>query len=60
MTPNDTIDRLLEGPVRVINVGLEGFADDLRARHVVVVQVGWAPPAGGDPKLLDLLARLGR
>lgn len=60
MTPNDMIDRLLDGPVRVINVGLEVFADDLRARDVAVVQVGWTPPAGGDPELLDLLARLGR
>ena len=50
---------LLEGPPVVINVGLEGFARDLDAAGARVVQVDWSPPAGGDPKLAALLARLG-
>ena len=50
---------LLTEPVRVINIGLEGFADELRQQDVEVTHVDWAPPAGGDPKLADLLSKLG-
>ena len=50
---------LLERPIKVINVGLEGFAKDLSGREVPVVQVQWSPPAGGDLKLADLLSKLG-
>lgn len=50
---------LLTSPVRVVNVGLEGFAQDLRGQSVPVVHVQWQPPAGGDEKLASLLAKLG-
>ena len=53
------IQSLLEEPVQVINVGLEGFARELEAQGVGVVQVDWTPPAGGDPTLADLLSKLG-
>jgi len=49
---------LLEAPLRVINVGLERFAEDLAAQGVAVQQVQWAPPAGGNALLADLLSRL--
>jgi FdrA protein len=51
--------RLLAGQPVVINVGLEGFAQDLRAQGVTVTHVQWQPPAGGDEKLARLLAKLG-
>ena len=35
---------LLAGPVRVVNVGLPGFARDLAANGAAVAQVDWAPP----------------
>ena len=38
--------KLLAGPVRVINIGLQGFARDLASNHAPVVQVDWTPPAG--------------
>ncbi len=50
---------LLQAPVRVINVGLEGFAVELTAQGVPVVHVQWSPPAGGDEKLAALLGKLG-
>lgn len=53
------IKKLLEQPLKVINIGLESFATDLERRGVAVVQVDWAPPAGGDPALADLLSKLG-
>jgi len=56
---DDTTDPLFEQPLRVINVGLEGFARELDSLGVAVVQVDWRPPAGGDPTMADLLAKLG-
>ena len=52
-------DDLLRGPLKVVNVGLEGFARELQEEGVKVVQVDWSPPAGGDPKLAALLSKLG-
>ncbi len=53
------VPQLLTRPVAVVNVGLAGFADELRQAGVPVVDVQWTPPAGGDPKLAALLAKLG-
>jgi hypothetical protein len=39
-----TVDALLAGPLRVINVGLESFARDLAANGAAVAQVDWSPP----------------
>ncbi|MEQ1648505.1 MAG: hypothetical protein ABL898_07965 [Hyphomicrobiaceae bacterium] len=50
---------LLMTPVKVVNVGLKGFADELSAQGVPVQHVEWQPPASGDPKLAALLAKLG-
>ena len=55
----DKIAALLTSDLTVINVGLEGFASDLRALGVGVVHVAWAPPAGGNVKLAALLSKLG-
>jgi FdrA protein len=52
------ITALLAQPPAVVNVGLELFAESLRAQGVPVVAVDWRPPAGGKPRLLDLLDRL--
>jgi FdrA protein len=50
---------LLASKVAVVNLGLESFVTDLQACGVEAVQVDWVPPAGGDPKLAALLAKLG-
>lgn len=50
---------LLDAPLKVINVGLESFARELRTQGVEVIDVDWSPPAGGDPKFADLLSKLG-
>jgi FdrA protein len=59
MADKDKIGELLKSDLNVINVGLEGFAADLRARGVDVVHVDWTPPAGGNAKLAALLSKLG-
>jgi FdrA protein len=51
--------KLLSTQVSVINVGLEGFASELKGLGVPVVHVHWSPPAGGDAKLAALLGKLG-
>jgi hypothetical protein len=43
---------------RVVNVGLPLFAETLAALGVPVVDVAWRPPAGGDPRAAERLARL--
>lgn len=63
MTKEDTGVRapgaLLDEPLKVVNVGLEGFARELDAQGIEVIQVDWAPPAGGDARLAALLSKLG-
>jgi hypothetical protein len=49
---------ILPAEVRMINIGLESFADDMRADGIPVVQLDWRPPASGNPKLAALLAKL--
>lgn len=50
---------MLARPVKVINIGLDRFAKELESQAVPVVQVEWAPPAGGHARLAALLAKLG-
>lgn len=50
---------LLKGPLKVVNVGLDGFAEELKSQGVEVQNVDWSPPAGGDPKLAALLSKMG-
>src|SRR6185436_5533292 len=46
---------MLSGPLRVVNVGLPGFAHDLAANGTPVVQVDWAPPR---QEFVEVLSRL--
>ena len=50
---------LLTRPVVVVNVGLDRFADELRANGATVTQVQWSPPAGGNARLAAILSKLG-
>ncbi|MCD6042453.1 MAG: rane protein FdrA, partial [Burkholderiales bacterium] len=52
------IDALLAGPVRVVNLGLAGFARELASQGTAVAQVEWKPPARGDPELISALGSL--
>ena len=49
---------LRKKPLRVVNLGLEIFADELRDQNVPVTHVRWRPPAGGKPHLLEILEKL--
>jgi hypothetical protein len=49
---------LLAAAPRVINIGLELFADNLASQGAKVVHVQWSPPAGGNALLASLLSKL--
>jgi len=50
---------ILSENLKVINIGISTFADDLRSQNVEVINVDWKPPAGGEPEMLKLLEKLG-
>jgi hypothetical protein len=50
---------ILNQKLKVVNIGIPTFADDLRSQNVEVVHVDWKPPAGGDIEMLKLLEKLG-
>lgn len=52
------ISDLFARELRVINCGLESFAEELEQLGVSVIHVEWSPPAGGDPRKAALLAAL--
>jgi hypothetical protein len=49
---------LRSGPPRVVNLGLDLFAEELARLGVAVAAVDWRPPGGGDARLAAALARL--
>jgi len=50
---------ILTEELKVVNIGISTFADDLRSQNVDVVHVDWKPPAGGDIEMLRILQKLG-
>lgn len=50
---------ILTEKLKVVNIGISTFADDLRSQDVEVVHVEWKPPAGGDIEMLKILEKLG-
>ncbi len=44
--------------VKVINLGIASFADDLRKQGVETIHTDWRPPAGGNKKIQALLAKV--
>ncbi|MDK9711018.1 fdrA domain protein [Acidaminobacter sp.] len=52
------LNGLFEKQLKVANLGLETFYEDLKSQSVEVIQVDWRPPAGGNEKMLSLLGKL--
>lgn len=53
----DPAPAMLSG-VSVINAGLRSFADDLQANNIPVVHYQWAPVAGGNQRMANILKKL--
>lgn len=49
---------VLTQPLAALNVGLESFAESLRAQGAPVVALDWRPPAAGNERLAGILARM--
>lgn len=50
----------LAGPPALINLGLESFHQAAKEQGATSLQVDWKPPAGGNEKLMGILAKLQR
>lgn len=48
------INELFKEDLRVINMGLESFSEDLKKEKVKVLQMNWKPPAGDNKKIASL------
>ncbi len=49
---------LFQQPLAAINVGLTSFTASLTGQGAAVIQVDWRPPAGGNARLAEILARM--
>ncbi len=49
---------LFQGKIIAINVGVREFGNALEQQGIQVIYVDWAPPAGGDQEMIDLLDQL--
>ena len=54
---DDLVD-LFTGTITAINLGARDFGMALEQQGIQVIYVDWAPPAGGDQEMIDLLDRL--
>jgi hypothetical protein len=52
------LQEMLENKPVVVNIGVRDFAESLEDQQVEVVHVEWAPPAGGDRDMAELLQKL--
>ena len=57
--PDDpAVEGLFDRELKIVNIGIDLFADELERLGARVVRVDWRPPAGGDPKLATLLGKM--
>jgi FdrA protein len=45
-------------PRGFLNVGLESFAESLATQGMPCLHIDWRPPAGGDPRLLEIVGKV--
>lgn len=57
-SPNPVDLATFKAPLAAINVGLESFYDSLIGQEAQAIQVEWRPPAGGNEKMMALLAKM--
>ncbi len=52
---DNRVQDLFQDDLKIINIGLRKFTEELENQDIEVVQIDWSPPAGGDHELIDLL-----
>lgn len=50
-SPSEKRSEIFRQPIKVINIGLTGFAESLRQQGVPVISVDWRPPPEGVPRV---------
>jgi len=55
-----SVNDLFKQELKVINLGLKSFHNDLKSQGVTAVQVNWKPKAGGKKNMLNLLGRISK
>lgn len=58
MKQTGLVDRLFASQLWVANVGVEIFYRAVKDQGTPAIQVDWRPPAGGDTRLAEILAKL--
>lgn len=58
MEQKNLVNRLFASQLWVANVGVDVFYHAVQSQNVPAVQVDWRPPAGGDARLAEILAKL--
>lgn len=56
--PEVEINKLFTKPLKVINVGLKGFYNDLKSQGIPAIHIDWRPPAGGNRRIMELLEKM--
>ena len=55
---SNLVNRLFASQLWVANIGVDVFYHAVVAQNVPAVQVDWRPPAGGDTRIAEILAKL--
>lgn len=58
MKTEQALNGLFEAPLKILNMGLENFAENAAANGATSLQVDWRLPAGGDMAAVKALDRL--
>lgn len=53
-----SINSLFSKDLKILNLGISKFAEDLKEQNQEVIQLDWKPAAGGDIELLKIIDRL--
>lgn len=52
------VNALFAKELKVLNMGLESFHQDLKSQEVASIHMDWRPAAGGNKKMMSMLDRL--
>ena len=55
-----SVNDLFKQELKVINLGLKSFHNDLKSQGVTAGQVNWKPKASGKKNMLSLLSKLNK
>lgn len=53
-----SLNNLFNQKIKVVNIGLEQFRDDLLSQNVECIQMQWAIPLYRDKKIEDILSKI--